>query len=309
MKKIPYYEIKMSENTLLEYVSLVAEPAIMEMGLAFSNEQPMKFVENKDKRVIVGPAMIPGLPLYRNTKEMGEFYVVFTAEVIEQLFEKFSKLNKAFKVNVDHSRVVESAFIKSAWIIEDAVHDKSLMFGFNYPVGTLMMEVKVDDEAFWNQEVKTDGKSGFSVEGDFELEFIGEFNKSKTKTNLKMTDVTKLIEGLSPEELDALKALLTPVEAVVEVEEEMAVEEVPVEAVVEEAVVEVETPEAEAAMDEAAVLAIVEPKFEEFMAMLAELNSKIEGMNIEKEKPSGDTPAAFSSLERLQKMRAKFSQE
>lgn len=306
MKKIPYYQIAMNENTLLEYVSLVDQPAIMEMGLAFSQEQQMKFAENVDKRVIVGPAMIPGLPLYRNTKEMGEFYVVFTAEVIEKLFEKFSKSSKAFKINVDHSRVVESAFIKSAWLIEDAVHDKSVMYGFNYPVGTLMMEVKVDDEAFWNQEVKGAGKFGFSVEGDFGLEFIGEFNKSQTqtKTNLKMTDVSKLIEGLSPEEMDALKALLTPVEAVVEVEEEMA-EVVPAEVVAEPVV---ETPEVEAAMDEAAVLAIVEPKFEELMAMLAELNSKIENMGVASE-PKTETPAAFSSLERLQKMRAKFSEE
>jgi len=76
---------------------------------------------------------------------------------------------KQYKINVDHDRVVESAFIKSAWIIEDETYDKSKKYGFSLPVGTLMLEVKVEDTNFWMNEVKDAGRSGFSVEGLFDL--------------------------------------------------------------------------------------------------------------------------------------------
>jgi len=175
-QKLPVYNIVFDPNKEeqgLEFVSLVADPAIMEKGLAFNKS--MKFAVDRDKQVIIGPAMIPDLPLYRNM-EGKEFYVVFTQHVIDQLFEKFMKAPRAYKVNVDHDRVVESAFIKSAWIIEDDTHDKSVKYGFSLPVGTLMLEVKIEDTQFWIDQVKDAGKFGFSVEGLFDLQLAGHFS-------------------------------------------------------------------------------------------------------------------------------------
>jgi hypothetical protein len=39
------------------------------------------------------------------------------------------------------------------------------MYGFDLPVGTWFIEVKITDEEFWNKEVKENGKYGFSIEG------------------------------------------------------------------------------------------------------------------------------------------------
>jgi len=186
--KLPIYNIVMNEDTEgLEFVSFVSDPAIMEMGLAFNKVKPIhNFKFNKEKKVVVGPAMIADLPLYREIDGEG-FYVVFKKEIIEKLVEKFNKENKEHKINVDHKDVVKQAFIKSNWIKEDEKYDKSLIYGFeNIPVGSWFIEVKVDDDEFWQKEIKENGKFGFSVEGMFGIEYQ-EFVKKNNNNNMKLT--------------------------------------------------------------------------------------------------------------------------
>jgi hypothetical protein len=49
-----------------------------------------KFVVNEEKRIISGPAMIADMPLYRNDKELGEYYVIFDKAAIQSIVVKFS---------------------------------------------------------------------------------------------------------------------------------------------------------------------------------------------------------------------------
>ena len=280
----------------------------MEMGLAFNkdNAYEFKFDSNSDKQIVAGPAMIPDLPLYRRDADGYEFYVVFTKEVIEKLAEKFNKENKGYQINLDHAEAVESAFIKSNWIIEDSEYDKSKMYGFdNLPVGTWFLEVKVDDADIWANEIKGNNKFGFSVEGMFDLELTDQrFNNNKTKN-----EDTMKIEDLMPEELamiekfraestetfeeekeeeeiaaeDAEDSEEIEVEAEVEVEAESEEEEE--EAPAEEEVAEEEEAPAEEAPEEVsdAVRELVNAKYDELLAMIAELNSKLEGSEAEEE--------------------------
>jgi hypothetical protein len=272
----------------LEFVSLVAEPAIMEMGLAFAAaESKLKFAEDRDKQIIIGPAMIPDLPLYRN-QDGQKFYVVFTKEVIEQLHEKFAKEPRAYKVNVDHDKVVKSAYIKSAWIIEDEVHDKSRKYGLDMPVGTLMMEVKIEDPEFWMNEVREAGKMGFSVEGMFELQLVNNNNKNKKEMKNKF-NAKVLLADLTPEEVAQLQ------EAIAEVAPAEIVEEVTeaVVEVVEEQMEEGTAEEVEAGKDkevkaeeevpavaptEDAVMAVVTPMIEALQAQIEELAAQVAEM-------------------------------
>ncbi len=190
MTKLPLYKITVdpnSEDLGLDFVSFVEDPAIIMKGIAFLSNQvkDAKFYFSKERQVIVGPALIPDLQIYRNDDELGEYNVVFTAEQIEILIEKFNKTVKSFKINVDHSDVVKSAFINESWIVRDKEKDKAAYYGFDVPVGTWMIEVKVDDLEYW-KELKETGKTGFSVEGFFnlkktKLEKINKINLMKTK--------------------------------------------------------------------------------------------------------------------------------
>jgi hypothetical protein len=179
MKKLPIYRVKVGgefSEAKLDYVSLVDQPAIQTKGLLFSNNLIFKF--EKEKQIITGPAMIPNQLIYRRDKEMGEFYVVFEADAILELATKFNREVKEFKINVDHADVVPSAFITESWIVDNPEMDKSKSLGFDVPAGTWMLSVKVEDEAFWNDEVKAKGQFGFSVEGLFGLEATSEMFKN-----------------------------------------------------------------------------------------------------------------------------------
>ena len=66
--------------------------------------------------------------------------------------------------------------IVESWLIEDEVHDKSRKYGLNLPLGTWMVTMKVDNDFIWNEQVKQNLVSGFSIEGYF----IDRLKKNKT---------------------------------------------------------------------------------------------------------------------------------
>src|SRR5690606_13386707 len=104
---------------------------------------------DSDKQLIVGPAIIPNKKIYRREGDK-EFYVVFTEEIIDAMLEKFKSEHREVQLNLEHdeSRTVKG-FVKEAWIIEDSEKDKSAIYGFNLPVGTLMFSVKISDKDVW----------------------------------------------------------------------------------------------------------------------------------------------------------------
>jgi hypothetical protein len=235
-----------------------------------------EFKKTKDKQIVVGPAMIPDLPIYRFDKEMGEYNVVFDAETIDKLVEKFAKTNKEYKINVDHDSIVPSAFIKSSWIIEDEDNDKSKVYGFSLPKGTWMVEIKVEDEEFWNKEVKNNEKFGMSVEGLFELELVNN-NKLNKKEKMKLEDFKLALAELTPEEVAELTAAIAevaPAEVVEEVAE--AVVETVNDLMPEEVAEEMAEEEKEEMAVETYTKEEVDAKFEELMAAIAEVKSMME---------------------------------
>lgn len=152
-------------------------------------------VEN-DKQQIVGPAIIPDKMIYRRDPDGKEYYVTFSKEDIRLMVEQFKKNNSNTSLNLDHTKTMVDAFILESWIIEDTEHDKSRMFGFSdLPIGTFMINVKVEDKKFWNEEVKGKEKYGFSIEGFFAM---------LNKQELKNISIGELLESLSEDELLSL---------------------------------------------------------------------------------------------------------
>ena len=168
---LPVYEIVVNDddNTGIRYISIVENPAIEISGYAFSadtteEEKQMAFSVNTDEQVIAGPAMIPGKKIYRNDNGM-EYYVVFTPDTIKHIVQKFVRDNNNKSINVEHSNTMVQAYIQEHWMVADPVYDKSKAYGFDLPVGTWFVCVKIEDESFWNNEVKQLNKMGFSIEG------------------------------------------------------------------------------------------------------------------------------------------------
>lgn len=166
---LPIYEIEVDEegNQGIRMISLVADPAISVMGMYFSNdiEKEFQFKSVKEQQMIVGPAIIPDKKILRKDNNDNYYYVYFTKETIRKMVEKFVKENNNKSLNIDHSNKMVPGFIQSSWIVEDSTYDKSRYYGFNLPIGTYFVEVKIEDKDFWLSEVKEEGRYGFSIEG------------------------------------------------------------------------------------------------------------------------------------------------
>ena len=346
--KIPTYKISADETEeTIDMIAVTSNPAIMIKGVKLSaqTQRPaiMQFATDKERMIIAGPALIPDMEIYRNDED-GEYNVVFTSEVVTQLVEKFAKQNGS-SFNVEHSEQSAPMFVMEHWIIEDPEMDKSRTFGFtDLPKGTWFVMAKVTDEKFWENEVKKQGKLGFSIEGLLGLKLTKntmkkEFKKFKNrfnairkfdevdgvtpedelvtvsadaiavdeavvvvdenmepvddytgevlidgdKVNITEGVITEVVTATEPEaEVEAAAEPEAEVEPVTEPEEEVEVEaaEVPV----------TET-EAEAGMDEAAIMAIVQPKLDEIYAAIATLQ-------IEAQAPSADVPVELTKMEK-----------
>lgn len=196
--KLPTYEIVIDEfdETGISLISLVEDPAIMVKGMAFNNNSMMSFKQvDDDKQIIIGPALIPDMKIYREDDKFGQYYVTFSKETIAKMVEKFNKYGSNRKINIDHSNMMVDAFIIEDWLTEDLVYDKSRKYGIEVPVGTYMIMVKIEDKEFWQNEVKDNGKFGFSIEGMLGQQLVS-LSKEATIDDLTEEDLFQIFSEL-----------------------------------------------------------------------------------------------------------------
>jgi hypothetical protein len=167
---LPFIEFKLSDDVEgLQAIAFVDAPAI---GLNYQAFAPHKFeVINEEKRIVMGAAMIPDLPIYRRD-ERGEYYAIFRKETIKALVQKLFKENKHNNFNEQHNAF---KILDGVYIYQSFITDKELGIlppqGFeNVADGTWFIAAKVENDEAWSK-VKEDGiLKGFSVEGVFDLE-------------------------------------------------------------------------------------------------------------------------------------------
>jgi len=148
-------------------VSIVENPAIQSDFIALADQKPVLLARtNEDKRILMGAALIPDKPIYRNI-DGEEFYIYFSKETIAKVAEKFYKDSNQKNATLEHQQPIEGMTIFESWLVEDEQFDKSRKYGLNVPIGTWMISMKVDDEKIWQEYVKDDKVFGFSIEGQF----------------------------------------------------------------------------------------------------------------------------------------------
>jgi hypothetical protein len=176
MDKLPIFRFIVGEDdeAQLEAVAFVDTPAIEMNWQAFNNKQ-YSFKAEVEKRIISGPLMVADLPIYRRTKEEGEYYGVFQKEDIYNLRNKFFKQGKSNLVNEMHD---SNKMIDGVYMIESFLIDKER--GINAPKGYELTDgswfgsYKIDNDEIWNDFIKSGEFKGFSVEGLFKTVKIDE---------------------------------------------------------------------------------------------------------------------------------------
>jgi hypothetical protein len=113
------------------------------------------------------------MDIYRRDPDGFEYFIRFSKETIEKLVEKFNKNGSNRRINFNHTNQMVDAFINASWI-KEGENDKSTGYPVfkDLPVGTWFIEVKVEDDKFWNTKVKEEGFYSFSIEGILGLEKV-----------------------------------------------------------------------------------------------------------------------------------------
>lgn len=176
MNKIPTFYIDINPDdfeTGMTTISLVDEPAIERDFIAFDKTKRINFSADEMEHKISGPAIIADMPIYRYSPSMGEYYIVFTKEVIEKIVEKYSKQGFFNMVNLQHD---ENQYVECAIMTEFYIKNSTkgiVPVGFeDVADGSLFCTYKITDDNLWNEIVNGDKINGFSIEvcGDLKVD-------------------------------------------------------------------------------------------------------------------------------------------
>lgn len=168
-KDLPLYYISIDDAAGMEAIALVENPAVEVDFLKFDAEPKRVFSKDEERHIITGVAIMAGKPIYRYDPYDGEYYVVFTKDVIEQLVLKYAKDNFFNRVNLQHD---EEAVQDGIYMVESYFVDKKRGIApkeIEAEDGSWIVSYKVENEALW-EEIKNSGElKGFSIEGYFNM--------------------------------------------------------------------------------------------------------------------------------------------
>ena len=154
------------EESGIEAISIVENPAIEEDFIALKSDEIKLAEVSKEKKILMGALLIPNKPIYRKNGE-DEYYIYFSKDTVLKASQMYLTKGNQNNSTLEHQHELSGLSLVESWLVEDEVHDKSRKYGMNVPVGTWMGAVKVNNEKIWNEYVKTGKVKGFSIEGYF----------------------------------------------------------------------------------------------------------------------------------------------
>ena len=154
------------------------------------NMSKQEFSIDDEKRMVYSPLMIPNILIPRLDEDTNEkYFVKFTPSVIEKIQNLYMIEKRLDQTNYEHTdKKIESVVMVESWLVSGE-SDKAYQLGFSrgdIPDGTWMGGFKVLDtpegDNIWNNYIKTGKVKGFSVEGNFLMNF------SRLKTDEYLLD-------------------------------------------------------------------------------------------------------------------------
>jgi hypothetical protein len=187
-------------------ISLVNAPATEETFIAMSKQEKIvKFAKvDEEQRILMGLVLQPDQLIYRVDEDGNEFEMFFSAETIKDFSQNFFQSGFQLNSKLEHDEPIEGVTFVESWLVENPKVDKSAAFGLEYPRGSWLVSMKVDNDDIWNNYIKTGELKGFSIDGMVELEEV------TLKSNIEMSKNNKNILAL-------LKQIVSGAEQEVEV--------------------------------------------------------------------------------------------
>lgn len=160
------------EESGMMKISLVDDPAVMSNFQAFdaSKELLRYSIQDEEKRLVRGVVMRADFPIYRRSQQMGEYYIIYKAETIRQMAEKYLAENRQNLVNLMHEDGSDVEGVQCVqFFIKDSASGVSPAGFEDIADGSLFGEFHIVNDEVW-EGVKDGSYKGFSLEGVFALE-------------------------------------------------------------------------------------------------------------------------------------------
>jgi hypothetical protein len=202
------YELVIEDENTDEVfaISLVENPAIEREFLYFNKEEIRFSSIDDEKRLVIGPILIPDKQIFRMDGDGLPYTVFFSKNTIQKLAENYLKKGYQASATLEHDKKINGVTLVESWIVESRTKDKSALYNLNLPVGTWAGIMKIDDEDIWKDYVKTGKVKGFSIEGMFEHKLVS----ASKQTDLLSKSVDELTEEEAKALLNHIHSLLMP---------------------------------------------------------------------------------------------------
>jgi len=140
---------------------------------------------DKKERTLLGIALIPDKPIYRN-QDGQEFFITFPKETIKSSAHDF--LKKGFQLNskLEHEAEIKGISFCESWIIKDPKNDTANAYGLpkeDIVEGAWVLKMKCENDEIY--QAALDGTiKGFSIDGLFSLKETNIKNDINMNANL-----------------------------------------------------------------------------------------------------------------------------
>ena len=148
-----------TNDSIVYNMGFVGKPAIDEDFIFLSNYEDIKLKIDEEKRIVIGPALIPNILINR-----GKYSAFFKEEDVEFLAHKF--LNKKLNNNATKQHLTtidDGVFLNESWVVEHKEDKINLVYGFDLPIKTWCLHYYIENEEIWN-DIKSGKINGFSIE-------------------------------------------------------------------------------------------------------------------------------------------------
>jgi hypothetical protein len=200
------YELTVEDENVDEVfaISLVENPAIESDFVYFDKEQIAFASVSDEKRILIGPVLIPDKKILRVDAAGEPYEVYFQKSTVAKLAQNYLMKKYQGESTLEHDMKIDDVTLVESWVKESKLNDKSNMYGLNLPVGTWVGMFKVNNDNIWNDYVKTGKVKGFSIEGAFEHQLV----KASQEVAILEKDITKLTEVEASIVLGKIKQML-----------------------------------------------------------------------------------------------------
>jgi hypothetical protein len=191
------YELVIEDENIDEVfaISLVEEPAI-ESNFVFFDKEKVNFASvNGEKRLVMGPILIPDKQILRIDGEGKEYEVFFKPSTVRRLSQMYLERKYNDSATIEHEKKVKGLTLVESWIVDNKFQDKSKAYGFQVPegswMGTFLVDKSPEGNKIWDDYVKTGKVKGFSIEGLFSHNLVA---AAKIEEQIWSKDVRELTD-------------------------------------------------------------------------------------------------------------------